>query len=68
MLPAVAFTDDEDDLLNLRNEDSEVASDDVIFDATGIVEALKGRGYDTKAIETPYEPRPASKYNTIVSR
>ena len=42
-----------------------MANDDVIFDATGIVEALKGRGYDTKAIETPYEPRPASKYNSV---
>lgn len=34
---------------------------DLYFDRNEIVEALKSRSYETKMIETPYEPKPAGK-------
>ena len=58
LLPAVAFTNEED---LLRNDTDDHVADDLLFDAGIIAEALKGRGYDTTVIETPYEPKLASK-------
>ncbi|XP_066918640.1 protein EFR3 homolog B-like [Clytia hemisphaerica] len=62
-LPSVAFTDEEDLMIN----HDDIPLKEVSFDANEIVEALKNRGYDTKAIETPYEPKPAVRTTSTVS-
>jgi len=54
LLPSIAFSDEED---LMTNEDT--TSLDLYFDRNTIEDALKNRGYDTKAIETPYELKPA---------